>query len=101
MTSGLKSDKLGVERPSFFMEITIYTIPGCSYCTHVKELMRRADLPYQHFLVGKDITKADLLKNYPLAQGFPYVIIDGEPVGGLTQTAKYLVDKGLVSSKKK
>jgi len=91
---------MGVERPSFFMQITIYTIPGCSYCTHVKELMRRANLSYEDYLVGKDITKTQLLQEYPLAQGFPYVIIDGEPVGGLTQTAKYLVDRGLVKSKK-
>lgn len=83
------------------MKIQIYTIPGCGYCDHVKELMVRANLDYEHYQVGKDIAQPDLLKQYPLAKGYPYVIIDGEPVGGLTQTAKYLIDKGLVSSRKK
>jgi glutaredoxin len=83
------------------MKISIYTIPGCSYCTKVKELMVRADLEYEHFLVGTDLTREELIRSYPLAKGFPYVIIDGQPVGGLTQTAKYLMDKGLVKSRKK
>jgi glutaredoxin len=83
------------------MKIKIYTIPNCSYCAHVKELMRRAKLDYELFVVGQDVDREQMIKKYPLARSYPYVIIDGEPVGGLTQTAKYLVDRGLVSSRKK
>ena len=83
------------------MKIVIYTIPGCSYCTKVKEIMARANLEYEHILVGNDISREQLIKEHPLAKGFPYVIIDGEGIGGLHQTAKFLIDKGLVSSKKK
>ena len=38
---------------------------------------------------------------YPLATGFPYVIIDGEVVGGLVETARLFIKKGLVSSGKR
>ena len=37
---------------------------------------------------------------YPNALGYPYVIIDGEELGGLVEVAKYLVKNGYVSSKK-
>ena len=83
------------------MKIVIYTIPGCSYCTKVKEIMARANLEYEHILVGNDISREELIKEHPLAKGFPYVIIDGEPVGGLAQTAKYLLDHGVVIPRKK
>ena len=38
---------------------------------------------------------------YPFATGFPYVIIDGEVVGGLVETARLFIKKGLVSSGKR
>lgn len=83
------------------MNIVIYTTSGCIYCEKIKELMRRADVEYTAFLVGKDITREDFRIKYPLASGFPYAIIDEEPVGGLVETVKLFVEKGLVSSKKK
>tara|TARA_B100002019_G_scaffold292021_1_gene313897 strand:- start:828 stop:1079 length:252 start_codon:yes stop_codon:yes gene_type:complete len=83
------------------MKIQIFTIPGCSYCDKVKTLMKRAKLDYDSYVVGQDISRETMVKRYPLAKGYPYVIIDGEPIGGLHQTAKFLLDKGLVSSRKK
>jgi len=35
----------------------------------------------------------------PDAKTYPYVIIDGEPIGGLVETAKLFIEKGLVSSR--
>jgi glutaredoxin 3 len=35
----------------------------------------------------------------PDAKTYPYVIIDEEPIGGLVETAKLFIEKGLVSSK--
>jgi hypothetical protein len=63
--------------------------------------MKRANLEYSSYVVGQDITKETMIQKYPLAKGYPYVIIDGEVIGGLHQTAKFLIDKGVVSSKKK
>ena len=82
------------------MKIEIYTITGCKYCDQIKELMERAKLDYVSYLVGTDISKEKLIEKYPLAFGFPYVIINDEPVGGLIETARILIEKGLVSSKK-
>jgi glutaredoxin len=82
------------------MDIVMYSIPGCNYCLHAKELFRRAKVDYKHYVVGKDLTKTELLEKYPLAHGYPYIIIDGEPIpGGLTETAKIFLAKGLVKPK--
>ena len=43
----------------------------------------------------------DFTAQFPDAKGFPYVLIDNEPVGGLVEAAKLFLDKGLVSTKKK
>lgn len=81
------------------MEVTLYTIKGCNYCEMTKELMRRASLDYTLVLVGRDMTKAQMEKKFPLAKGYPYVVIDGKGFPGLHATAKYLIKEGLVSSR--
>jgi glutaredoxin len=92
---------VGDENPPFFMDITIYTTTGCGYCVKIKELMSRAGIKdYTEVRIPRDMLKEDFKIKYPFASGFPYVIIDGEEVGGLVPTVKYFVDKGLVSSKK-
>jgi len=80
------------------MEIVIYSIPGCSYCTKMKQLMEKAEVEYQQVIVGKDITNEDFKSKYPEVGSFPYTLIDGEPIGGLVDAVKLFVEKGLVSS---
>jgi len=83
------------------MEIIIYTTEGCYYCEQIKELCTRANVEYTSYLVGsKDISQQDFLTKYPFATGYPYVIIDGEIVGGLVETARLFLKKGLVTSGK-
>ncbi|QPB08410.1 ribonucleotide reductase [Synechococcus phage S-H9-2] len=82
------------------MEIKIYTKPGCAYCSQVKELMQRAGFEYEEVNVITEQMREEFYSAYPDAKTYPYVIIDGEPVGGLVETAKLFVQKGLVSSKK-
>ena len=82
------------------MEIIAYTSTGCFYCDKLKELFERAHLPYTSVIVRKDITREEFTRKFPEVDTFPHVIIDGEEIGGLTQTAKFLLEKGLVSSRK-
>ena len=88
------------------MEIKVYSTSGCFYCDQLKELFRRAELTYDLTevvddirVLGEDkIQKSEFSAKYPSVSGFPYVIIDGVEIGGLVDTAKHLVEKGLVSS---
>tara|TARA_B100000214_G_scaffold286849_1_gene216482 strand:+ start:236 stop:502 length:267 start_codon:yes stop_codon:yes gene_type:complete len=88
------------------MKITAYTTSGCFYCVQLKELFKRADLEYELI----ECHDADPLflenwkqfrKDYPDVKSYPFVVIDGNRIGGIVETAKFLKDKGLVSSRKK
>ena len=97
------------------MEITVYSIPSCSYCTHLAELMRRANQTPEYIGVGVVrrefdgldgiydgyMSKKDFKAKFPNAPGYPWVIIDGEEIGGLYETATFFVKNNLVSSKKR
>jgi glutaredoxin len=82
------------------MNIKIYKTTGCGYCVKIIELMNRAGVEYTDYVVGKDLTLEEFKNEYPLAKGFPFVIIDDQVIGGLIETVKYFVEKKLVSSKK-
>ena len=83
------------------MEIIVYTMVGCSSCNIIKELFQRADVNYTEYVLNKDISLSELKEKYPHVNFFPFVVIDNEEVGGLIETAKLFLEKGLVSSKRK
>jgi glutaredoxin len=82
------------------MEITAYTIPGCSSCETLKKLFERASVTYEEVVVKKNVSIEDFRSMFPQVRAFPFIVIDGENVGGLFEVAKIFVQKGLVSSKK-
>jgi len=83
------------------MEIVVYTNPGCSHCATVKKLFRRALVEYTEVVMDRDITFEMFRMKFPLAGGYPYVVIDGKEIGGLVETAKLFLEKGLVEPPKK
>ena len=82
------------------MEILIYTTSGCFYCDQAKKLCERANVDSQTKEIGINITREDFTTLYPLVKAYPYVIIDGKEIGGLVETAKLFLKKGLVSVNK-
>ena len=78
------------------MDIKIYTSPGCFYCDQAKELCKRAEVEYESEEIESEVLNA----RYPNAKSYPYVIIDGEEIGGLVEAAKYFIKEGLVSARK-
>ena len=82
------------------MEILIYTTSGCFYCDQAKKLCEKANVDYQTKEIGIDITREDFTKLYPHVNSSPYVIIDGNEIGGLVETAKFFLKEGLVSVNK-
>ena len=75
------------------MDIKIYTTPGCFYCEQMKELCKRAEVEYESEEIENEVLNA----RYPNAKSYPYVIIDGEEIGGIVEAAKYFLREGLIS----
>ena len=81
------------------MLITIYSKPGCKYCEHAKELFERANVEWEE-VECTGVNAGRLEKDYPDANSYPHIVVDGEVVGGLVETAKMFLQKGLVTSRK-
>ena len=82
------------------MDIKIYTTPGCFYCDQAKELCKRAEVEYESIEIDKDITRQDFITLFPGVNSSPHIIIDGQVIGGLVETAKFFLKEGLVSANK-
>jgi glutaredoxin 3 len=82
------------------MKIVAYTTPGCFYCDQLKKLFDRADVQYETIIVQTDEEREKFRMECPRAAGYPYVLIDDNHVGGLVETAKLFLEKGLVTSNK-
>ena len=82
------------------MKIVAYTTQGCFYCDQLKELFRRANIEYESIMIS-DGARESFNKQFPRATGYPYVVIDNKHVGGLVETAKFLIDNGLISPPQK
>ena len=83
------------------MQITIYTNEGCIWCTRTKELMARASVEYTEVNWSKLSIQeqVEVKKKYgDQIRAFPVVLIDDEFVGGLVETAKIFLKKGLVTA---
>ena len=68
------------------------------------KLFERAGVEYTTIVVGEKENQCPsevFRKEYPDVIGFPFVVIDGEQIGGLVEVAKLFLEKNLVSVKKK
>ena len=76
-------------------------MPGCVWCTRIKEVFVRANLEYEEYTLDKNITPDEYFKsgNHPARSNFPTVVIDGETIGGVTDTVRYLVENKLIKMK--
>ena len=86
------------------MEIKAYTKVGCQFCGNLIELFERADVEYTKIVVGDQENQCPtevFKKEYPDVIGFPFVVIDGERIGGLVEVAKLFLEKKLVTVPKK
>ena len=60
------------------MIATINTLPDCKWCVKAKKLLE---------LKGIDVTEVEgKVDNWPTV---PYIVIDGQPIGGFTELAAW------------
>ena len=83
------------------MKVHIYTTSGCGYCVKIKELMNRANVKYTETIIGSTMTREEFKSLYPNAGGYPFVLVDDQPIGGLIQTVKLFYEQGLISPNQK
>jgi glutaredoxin len=78
------------------MSFTVYSKDGCPYCEMVKQVLVGKDLTFAEYKLGEDFDKDQFYNEFGQGSTFPQVIMNGEKLGGCTDTVKYLREQGIV-----
>lgn len=73
----------------------IYSKVGCTYCDKLSNLMDSKEIPYIKLTLGEDYTVDDFVEKFGRTT-FPRVLLNDEVIGGMRETAQYLVKEGYV-----
>ncbi len=77
------------------MEALLYTWSSCSFCARAKELLDRHGVAWTEQVLDGDRRKAERLARVFGQATMPYVMLDGEPVGGLRELEELAARGGL------
>ena len=69
--------------------VIIYTKDNCGYCVQAKNLFNAKSISYQEMKIGVDLTREDFMGLFPEVKTVPFIIIDGEKVGGYDKLIEY------------
>lgn len=78
------------------MTFTVYSKDGCPYCDMVKQVLVGKDLIFTEYKLGEDFDREQFYNEFGQGSTFPQVIMNGEKLGGCTDTVKYLREQGIV-----
>ncbi len=74
---------------------TIYSMPGCSYCRQVKQLMELTEQRHVVYTLDEDFTIEEFESNFN-TRLFPQVVYNKQHIGGCQETVAYLREQNLV-----
>jgi glutaredoxin len=75
------------------MTVILYSKEGCSNCDATKQLLTSNDVSFQEYIVGKDISREDVLKQFPDAKFVPIIMINGHRVAGVAELSD-MINRG-------
>ena len=75
---------------------TVYSKDGCPYCSKVKQVLDLSGLKYVEYKLGERFDRKSFYDEFGQGATFPQVVVDGNKLGGCTDTVKYLQEKNLV-----
>ena len=78
------------------MNFTVYSRPGCPYCTQVKQVLTMKKLPFTEHVLGQTFTRNEFYAKFGKGSTFPRVVLNDELIGGCQETVKYLRENNLV-----
>jgi len=78
------------------MNFTVYTRGGCPYCTQVKQILSGKGYTFTEKVLSQDFGRQSFYKQFGSGATFPQVVLDGNNLGGCTDTVKYLREQKLI-----
>lgn len=70
-------------------KVIIYTKDNCPYCVQAKNLFTNKSQQYAEMKIGVDLTREEFMGLFPDVKTVPFIIIDGEKVGGYDRLVEY------------
>ena len=74
----------------------VYGKTGCGFCDRLVAFMEQKDIPYTKLMLGEDYTTEEFVTQFGHGSTFPRVVYEGELIGGMKDTVKYLVENNHV-----
>ena len=75
---------------------TIYSKDGCPYCEKIEEVMKLAKLSHVIYKLDEHFNKDGFYGQFGEGSTFPQVVLNGDNLGGCTDTVRYLQEKSIV-----
>jgi thioredoxin reductase (NADPH) len=75
------------------MKIEVYTKPDCIYCNRAKALLAEKNFEYTQYMIGKDVTREEVVAKFPNARTVPIIVVDEVWIGGYDQLNEMIVVK--------
>ena len=75
---------------------TVYSKDGCPYSVKIIQVLQLAELQYVEYKLGRDFDKQSFYGQFGEGSTFPQVVLNGDNLGGCSETVKYLQENSLV-----
>tara|TARA_B100000029_G_C17419169_1_gene903647 strand:+ start:783 stop:1019 length:237 start_codon:yes stop_codon:yes gene_type:complete len=78
------------------MNFTVYSKDGCPFCTKVVQVLQLAELKHVVYKLERDFDRESFYGQFGKGSTFPQVVLNGDNLGGCSETVKYLQENKLV-----
>ena len=75
---------------------TVYSREGCPYCDKVQQVLQLAELRHVIYKLDRDFDRDAFYQQFGSGSTFPQVVLNGDNLGGCTETVQYLKENNLV-----
>ena len=78
------------------MNFTVYSKDGCPFCPKVVQVLQLAELQHVVYKLERDFDRESFYGQFGKGSTFPQVVLNGDNLGGCSETVKYLQENKLV-----
>lgn len=74
----------------------VYSKQGCPFCIKIKEVFDLTGQTYREYVLDVDFSREQFYDQFGVGSTFPRVVVDGELIGGCTETIHWLQENKIV-----
>ena len=79
-----------------FKNFTVYSREGCPYCDKIQQVLQLAKFNHVIYKLNRDFDRESFYEQFGQGSTFPQVVLNGDNLGGCTETVRYLKENNLV-----